>query len=99
MQDYLNNCVFKKNLFTVYLIFCGWLLIDFLNTYNIKERLCSFFSIEIPVHDWDVVMIDSIRSDDGFGLSKRVDRTGPPADGEATNIVLLIQTFEYTRSD
>lgn len=32
----------------------------------------------------DVVMIDSIISDDGFGVSKRVDRTGPPA-GCASN--------------
>lgn len=30
-------------------------------------------------------MIDSIRWDDDFGVSKRVDRTGPPADEEACN--------------
>lgn len=30
-------------------------------------------------------MIDSIRWDDDFGVSKRVDRTGPPADEEASN--------------
>lgn len=33
----------------------------------------------------DVVMIDSIRWGDAFGVSKRVDRTGPPADEEASN--------------
>lgn len=30
-------------------------------------------------------MIDSIRFDDGFGVSKCVDRNGPPADEEASN--------------
>jgi hypothetical protein len=30
-------------------------------------------------------MIDSIRSSDGFGVSKRADRAGPPADEGAPN--------------
>lgn len=42
------------------------------------------FGIQIGVRR-DVVMIDSIRWDDDFGVSKRVDRTGPPADEEASN--------------
>lgn len=42
------------------------------------------FGIQIGVRR-NVVMIDSIRWDDDFGVSKRVDRTGPPADEEASN--------------
>lgn len=42
------------------------------------------FGIQIDVRR-DVVMIDSIRWDDDFGVWKRVDRTGPPADEEASN--------------
>lgn len=43
----------------------------------------------------DVAMIDSIRSDDDFGVSKRVDRTGPPADEGAspTAIMILLEHF------
>lgn len=36
-------------------------------------------------------MIDSIRSPDGFGVSKRVDRTGPPAD-EGAAIYLRVHS-------
>lgn len=42
------------------------------------------------LYECDVVMIDSIRSDDAFGVSKRVDRAGPPAAGEASYILLFI---------
>ena len=38
------------------------------------------FIARVAVYSRDVVMIDSIRSGDGFGVSKRVDRSRPPAD-------------------
>lgn len=38
-------------------------------------------------------MIDSIRFDDGFGVSRCVDRNGPPADeGAPTSRITLINT-------
>lgn len=65
---------------------------------QLKKSLFNFFLLILV----DVVMIDSIRSDDGFGVSKYVDRNGPPADEVASNLRSKFnkcQEYWVTRSD
>lgn len=45
-----------------------------------------------------VVMIDSIRSVDGFGVSKCVDRRGPPA-GQGARITITATEVLICRAD